>query len=238
VSGSGAGPAIQQWETIADPIALSAAMWDHMGKMRQAGRGKWPALTPQEMTDIVVYVQTLPGGPKRTPEFSPASAATGAELFRVKGCQHCHAGKNALGAKVEGRSMNDLAAALWNHGGRLHGDAPSVSVEEMRRLVGYLWTTQFFNRPGNAARGRQVFAAKGCGNCHGQGAPKLEGKRLTPFAMVGGLWTHGPRMRQAMARGKVGWPRFEGAEMSDLLAFLNAQEGGGENRSAGAHPDV
>ncbi|MCX6620991.1 MAG: c-type cytochrome [Acidobacteria bacterium] len=226
VSAAGAGPAITQWAVISDPIALSAAMWNHMGTMRKAAQGKglkWPALLPQEMTDVVVYVQTLPGVKKGEPEFSPASAATGADLFQARGCLHCHQGKNALESKAGGRSMTDLAAAMWNHGGKLPGTTPAISVPEMRRLVGYLWTVQFFNHPGNAAKGKQVFEAKGCGNCHGKGAPNLMTASMTPFQMVSGLWTHGPQMSKAMAKGKLAWPRFQGTEMSDLLAFLNAK---------------
>ncbi len=226
VNAPGTGPAITKWDVITDPIALSAAMWNHMGSMRKAAQSKsskWPLLTPQEMTDVVVYVQTLPGVKRGEPEFSPASAATGADLFRAKGCVSCHQGKNALDSKLGGRSMTDLAAALWNHGATLQGSAPSLSVPEMRRLVGYLWNAQFFTQPGHAAKGRQVFEAKGCGNCHGKGAPDLLKANLTPFEMVSGLWTHGPQMSQAMAKGKIAWPRFQGSEMSDLLAFLNAK---------------
>lgn len=226
VNSNGAGPAIAQWAVISDPIALSASMWNHMGTMRKAAQGKgmkWPALTSQEMTDVVVYVQTLPGVKKGEPEFAPASAVTGADLFRAKSCQPCHMGKNSLASRPGGRTMTDLAAAMWNHGGKVPAGGPSISVAEMRRLVGYLWTVQFFNHPGNAARGKQVFEAKNCGSCHGKGAPNLTQGNLTPFQMVSGLWTHGPEMRKAMAKGKVAWPRFQGDEMSDLLAFLNAK---------------
>ena len=226
VDKAGAGPAIRNWAVVSDPIALSAAMWNHMGTMRTTAQGKglkWPTLLPQEMTDIVVYVQTLPGVKKGEAEFSPASASTGADLFQAKGCAQCHQGAQALEAKPGGRTMNDLAAALWNHGNRLKGAGPQISNAEMRRLVGYLWVKQFFNHPGNASKGKQIFEAKGCGNCHGKGAPDLAKGNLTPFQMVSGLWTHGPEMSKAMAKGKMQWPRFQGAEMSDLLAFLNAK---------------
>lgn len=226
VSTPGIGPPITAWDVISDPIALSAAMWNHMSAMHQAARTKslkWPSLTPREMTDVVVYVQTLPGVKREAPVFSPASASTGEELFRVKGCASCHQGKNALESRLSGRSMTDLAAALWNHGGRLQGAAPPLSVEEMRRLVGYLWTIQFFNQPGNAVKGRKAYEAKGCGDCHGQGAPNLMKMNLTPFAMVSGLWAHGTDMHQALAKSGKAWPRFNDGEMADLLAFVNAK---------------
>ncbi|MCC7498503.1 MAG: c-type cytochrome [Bryobacterales bacterium] len=226
VNTMGTGPAIARWDVIGDPIALAAAMWNHMGGMRQAAEAKglkWPSLEPQEMTDIVVYVQTLPGVRREAPRFSPASASTGAELFRVKGCAQCHQGKSALEGRPGDRSMTDLSAALWNHGSRLERAAPALSMEEMRRLVGYLWTIQFFNQPGDSAKGRRVFEAKGCGNCHGQSAPDLRKQNLSPFEMVAGLWRHGADMQRAMEQHKRAWPRFEGTQMANLLAYLNAK---------------
>lgn len=222
----GIGPPITAWNVISDPIALSAAMWNHMRAMHQAASSKslrWPSLVPQEMSDVVVYIQTLPGVKREAFVFSPAAASTGEELFRVKGCARCHQGKNALESRLSGRSMTDLAAALWNHGGRLRGAAPPLSVDEMRRLTGYLWTIQFFNQPGSAGKGRRVYKEKGCGSCHGQGAPNLLKRNLTPFGMVSGLWTHGPDMHRMLAKGEKAWPRFRGGEMADLLAFLNAK---------------
>jgi len=37
------------------------------------------------------------------------------------------------------------------------------------------------------------------------------------------LWEHGPRMLQLMSTKKIAWPHFTAPEMSDLLAYLNAQ---------------
>ena len=31
----------------------------------------------------------------------------------------------------------------------------------------FFYSTRFFDKPGDAARGKQVFAAKHCGECHG-----------------------------------------------------------------------
>jgi hypothetical protein len=41
--------------------------------------------------------------------------------------------------------------------------------------------------------------------------------------MVSALWHHGPQMLDGMKVKGIAWPRFEGAQMSDLIAFLNSQ---------------
>ena len=79
---------------------------------------------------------------------------------------------------------------------------------------------------GNAGSGKKVFAAKHCANCHGDassGAPKLSGtgRSFSSVTIVSALWRHGPRMLEQMTGKGLPWPRFEGREMSDLIAYLN-----------------
>jgi hypothetical protein len=45
-----------------------------------------------------------------------------------------------------------------------------------------------------------------------------------PFAMVEALWKHGPTMLARIQQQKISWPRFTGAEMADLMAFLNGPQ--------------
>jgi hypothetical protein len=40
--------------------------------------------------------------------------------------------------------------------------------------------------------------------------------------MVSALWRHGPSMLSQMKKQGVPWPRFEGAQMADLIAYLKA----------------
>jgi hypothetical protein len=40
--------------------------------------------------------------------------------------------------------------------------------------------------------------------------------------MVSALWHHGPRMLEQMNDRRIQWPRFDGREMSNLIAYLNA----------------
>jgi mono/diheme cytochrome c family protein len=223
------GPAVMKWETLADPIALAQSMWNHSTQMGAAMAKKGiskPALTSQELTDIQVYLQSRPEAKGIKPEFAPASASTGEELFKAKGCAHCHSGANSLVNKFKNRSLTDFAAAMWNHGRKGNPPQPELRPEEMKLIVGYLWSIQYFEPAGDPKRGKAVFDKKACSSCHnqaGSGAPNLASKagHFSDFAMVSSLWGHGGPMLNQMLQKKVGWPRFTPAEMSDLIAYLN-----------------
>src|SRR5208283_1191027 len=157
--------------------------------------------------------------------FSPSAAESGEELFASKGCAGCHRGELALEARPTRYSLTDFAAAMWNHPFRTpHNPAP-LTYEEMRRLVGYLVSTQFFEERGDLEQGKKVFARKHCGACHddpSSGAPGRSAMtgRITSFGMVAALWKHGPVMLSRMRLKKISWPRFSGSEMADLAAYL------------------
>jgi mono/diheme cytochrome c family protein len=104
---------------------------------------------------------------------------------------------------------------------------PSLSQEEMRQIVGYIWARLYFRGNGNAERGQKVFAEKNCAVCHNDpssGAPKLaKGKdAYSDITLMSTLWEHGPRMLDLMNQKKLAWPRFTAQQMSDLIAYLNA----------------
>jgi hypothetical protein len=40
------------------------------------------------------------------------------------------------------------------------------------------------------------------------------------------LWHHGPQMLDQMKTKGIAWPRFEGSDMANLIAYLNAQNKG------------
>jgi hypothetical protein len=42
--------------------------------------------------------------------------------------------------------------------------------------------------------------------------------------MVAALTHHGPAMLDRMQEKHIVWPRFSGAEMSDLIAYLNTRD--------------
>jgi hypothetical protein len=80
---------------------------------------------------------------------------------------------------------------------------PSLSQEEMRQIVGYIWARQYFRGNGNAERGHKVFAEKKLRRVPqrpverrpqaGPGQGRVFGHHL-----VAALWEHGPRMLDLM----------------------------------------
>ncbi|HXG31911.1 MAG TPA: c-type cytochrome [Bryobacteraceae bacterium] len=218
---------VAEWVSLTDPLTLAAEMWNHAAQMKEAFAQRkipWARLTSQELADLLVYLQNLPETRRAAREFAPASAETGEMLFRAKGCAGCHAGKNSLENRFPNRTMTDFAVAMWNHAPDMAPQPPTLRPEEMRRIVGYLWSLQIFDHRGDPRRGKAVYAAKQCAVCHdnpASGAPKITGKKeLNALSMVAELWKHGPAMHRQMAATGLRWPRFQGREMADLLAYL------------------
>ncbi|HEV8307202.1 MAG TPA: c-type cytochrome [Methylomirabilota bacterium] len=84
--------------------------------------------------------------------------------------------------------------------------------------------------PGDATRGRAVFAGKGCGRCHlrrdeGQGmGPPLEAIRRPQgmLELAGRLWNHAPAMFATVEQEGLKWPDMTREQMADLMAYLQA----------------
>jgi len=212
-------------------------MWNHAPRMLAAAgikRVSWPSLSGQDLTDLLVYLRNLPGTRQNPASFEISAGTAGEALFQAKGCAGCHQSGAVLGRKIGGRTLTEIAAAMWDHAPRMSAamkSAPQFQVGEMRDLLSYLWARQFFEDAGGAARGKRVFAAKHCNSCHGDdssGAPDLTGRAgsFTGATMVSALWRHGPAMLAKMQSKNIPWPRFQTREMSDLIAYLNAREKG------------
>jgi len=222
---------VSQWESIGQPIALASAMWNHGATMRQQFAKhnlKWPALTSQDLTDMLVYLRNLPEIGMTIGRVEISSGTGGEALFQTKGCEGCHTGKLAISRRMKGTTLTDIAAAMWNHQPRMAPTPPQLTTGEMREITSYLWAEEFFEDAGDSAAGRRVFTAKRCAVCHensASGAPKLAGKMFSGVTMVSALWHHGPQMLDQMKAKNISWPRFEGAQMSNLIAFLNSGNG-------------
>jgi mono/diheme cytochrome c family protein len=222
---------VSQWESVGQPVALVDAMWNHAAGMRQEFAQRkipFPELASQDLDDILLYVRGRPS-PLRLPGLLRLSSGENGEaLFGSKGCAGCHTGKLALGPRLRGQTLTDIAVDMWNHAPKMAPAAPSLELSEMGDLISYLWAQQFFEDSGSAAAGKRVFAQKHCVACHddpSSGAPKLTGGQA-PFSgarMVSVLWRHGPRMMEQMKAKGIAWPRFDGSEMSNLIAYLNAK---------------
>ncbi|MCX6629694.1 MAG: c-type cytochrome, partial [Candidatus Solibacter sp.] len=141
-----------------------------------------------------------------------------------KSCNACHKGALALPGQTAYTVSAEIAAAMWNHTARMKSSGP-LRPEELRRIVGYLWSCQFEDEGGDAARGEKLFRAKACASCHGSGAPYLAyGEESNSYGRVAVLWYHGPEMLRQMKVKNVAWPQFSGGEINDVIAFLKASK--------------
>ena len=220
---------VSQWESASEPIALAGAMWNHGAAMNAEftkRRLKSPQLTSQDLTDLVIYIQGQSEVRGVSGRVEISSGSAGESLFRSKGCEACHTGRLDLSERLKGNTLTDITAAMWNHQSRMAAVSPPLSVAEMREIASFLWAGSFFENSGDAGSGRTVFLAKRCDACHGASgisAGKRNEKRVSAITMVSALWPHGPRMLDEMQAKGIGWPRFKVAEMSNLIAFLNAE---------------
>jgi mono/diheme cytochrome c family protein len=223
---AGGGPPVAKWESLADPLVLAQQMWNHGPKMREAFAQRkfpWAPISGQELTDILVYLQNLPETRDLARHFEFPPSDSGEKLFQSKGCAQCHSGATSMEHFLQNQTLTDIAAAMWDHRPDMK-QAPQMTPEEMRQLLGYIWARQYFTGTGNPDRGKKVFASKSCGTCHNDpasGAPKL-GKGQSDVTMVAALWEHGPHMLDLMNSKKIAWPRFTAQQMDDLVAYLNS----------------
>jgi mono/diheme cytochrome c family protein len=227
--GIAGAPPIMEWESLNDPIELARSMWNHAPVMEKAmpAGGTWPTLTAQQMTDLVVYVRNSRGAPKAPTKLAAASADTGENLFYAKGCIGCHIGTQALSGTTGARTLTELATAMWNHAPEMRGKSQELRPEEMSRIVGYLWSVQYFEGEGDALKGLEIAATNGCIECHGdpQGStPRFSAfsGQMDPIRFISGTWSHGIGMQAAMKDAAKSWPELDNTSILDLIAYINS----------------
>jgi mono/diheme cytochrome c family protein len=171
-------------------------------------------------------------------------------VFEAKGCVHCHAVRDGAAAARVGPDLArsgawvdvmQFAGSLWNQrpamAAKMHEqgiERPVVSPEDMGKLVPYLFTVKFFDEPGNAEHGRELFERRSCAHCHqlgGQGGrlgPRLDELKefMSPSFLAKSLWNHGPEMAAKMAEQKVERPRLEPTDVTDMVAYIRGDTPG------------
>jgi mono/diheme cytochrome c family protein len=203
---------------------------------------------PGERTIVYILstlVVLLAGQPALAQTQGPGqNVLAGARVFGTKGCVKCHAisglGGNVgpdLGVAGESRSFFDFASAMWNHlpgmatqMGELDIERPRLAPWETSDLVAFLFWHDYFDPPGDAERGTELFATKGCIACHqvgGRGGvegPNLDFLRQygSPIQIAAAMWNHGPTMTEQMNARGIRRPTFTNSELSDLIAYLKS----------------
>jgi mono/diheme cytochrome c family protein len=172
----------------------------------------------------------------------PGDAAAGQAIFREQNCITCHSvsgegGKSApdLGRRV-GRSYTpDLMASLmWNHAPAMWSamerasiSRPQLTIQQAADLFAFFYAARYFEKPGDAARGKQLFLSKRCADCHhisssgGGGPPVVSWESLAdPIGLAQQMWNHRAGMAKAFSEKKVAWPTLTGQELTDILVYL------------------
>jgi cytochrome c2 len=111
---------------------------------------------------------------------------------------------------------------------------PDPSYDETAHLFAFLYTARYVDERGDEFKGSKLFESKGCARCHAlRGVPaRLEGAvgpdlssvvgLDTPVRWTQAMWNHASSMQENTERLHLAWPRFEGREMNDLLAYIRA----------------
>ena len=172
-----------------------------------------------------------------------ADARRGSDFFQTHMCVNCHGATNGGPRKAPdlGRRYDrdytpaGIAARMWNHApvmwsamSEQHIPLPNVAPEQAEDLFAFFYSVRYFEKPGEAQRGKRVFQAKHCTECHsitasggGVGTPVERWVSLTdPIILVERMWNHADKMKGEMANRQITWPQFTSQEMDDLLVYL------------------
>src|SRR3972149_2167813 len=101
----------------------------------------------------------------------PQDPLKGRQLFMDKGCIKCHSlqGQGGqigpdLGKSGRGRDLFQTAGVMWNHFpvmsekmAELRIAQPSFAGHEMANLISFLYFLDYFDEPGNPAKGQTLF---------------------------------------------------------------------------------
>jgi len=228
---------LSRWGMYINPILWAQMMWNHAPQMEQEMRKKglsWVEFKGHEMVDLIAYIRSLSSKMEKV-YLSPGDPQNGRKLFTQRGCIQCHSPQGELDLSKKKdfpRTLAQLAGMMWNHSPKMWKgieekgmERPTLSPQEMADLVAYLFSTQYFDEPGDPERGKNVFTKKQCNLCHAKGTkmPNLSGLKgqISPIFMAQTMWNHGPEMLEKMRRAKVPWRKIDGKEMADLMEYLN-----------------
>jgi len=172
-----------------------------------------------------------------------ADSDRGAQLFQSLHCVECHA-VNGRGGSIGpdlGRRIDRnftpaaLAATMWNHAPTMWSamaqrnvQAGEVDQQDARDLFAFFYAARFFDKPGDAGRGKALFASKHCAECHGLTEAKLPAAKPVaqweslghPIVLIDRMWDHGATMRQQFAARNIPWPELSSQDLIDMLVYL------------------
>lgn len=167
---------------------------------------------------------------------SPAAdSARGAKLFETLACVQCHS-VNGVGGTIApdlGRIVNrnftpsTVASTMWNHAPTMWaamrdreiriGDLNEQAAAD---LFAFFYSARFFEKPGDAGRGKRVFEDKHCAECHELAAVAKWESTGNPMAMVNAMWNHAGSMKAEFAKRRLAYPEITAQNLSDILVYV------------------
>ena len=173
----------------------------------------------------------------------PGDARRGEQLFQTEQCVQCHSLKGRGGtlapdlAQRIGRDYTPavMASLMWNHAPDMWAamknngvTKTALSPEAASDLFAYFVSARYFEKRGDAARGKQAFAARHCAECHGitsspvaAAPPVVKWESLAdPMALAQQMWNHGGRMRVEFSKKKLAWSQITAQELTDIQVYL------------------
>ncbi len=171
-----------------------------------------------------------------------ADSKHGAVVFAEQQCVSCHASFGGANSPLDLSRRLDrsytpagLTSLMWNHAPVMwsamakQGIAiPRLSESDAADLFAYFYASHFFEKPGEAERGKALFSSKHCAACHSisagapsAGPPVADWKALPDLtALIARMFNHASQMTKAMAQRGVAWPELTAQDMTDLLVYL------------------
>jgi len=175
-------------------------------------------------------------------------SARGELLFATLSCNGCHS-INGAGGKIApdlGSHLDRdftpalLASTMWNHAPAMWAAmrergvrASDLDEQAAADLFAYFYAARFFERPGDAGRGKSLFSSKHCAECHGltqailpAAKPVTQWESMRrPVALVSAMWNHAATMRAEFAQRKIAWPELTSQDFSDILVYVRGLPG-------------
>jgi cytochrome c2 len=243
------GPALDKYKHLASPLFLARDMWRRgplMAKKMAEMQVPRPELKGSDLADILSYIQTVSAeGSTDKVYMVPGSPARGQIVFTEKGCNTCHAIRGNgghvgpdLGTVGLHKSVTEIAGLMWDHEPAMWTRMqetrirlPEFSDQEISDVIAYLFFLQYFDPPGDVAKGRELYIEKGCVLCHY--TPRGAEKRLapdlatsaalrSPVELSSAMWNHAPVMEAQIRERGLPWPRFQDDDVRDLVEYLRS----------------
>jgi mono/diheme cytochrome c family protein len=238
------GPDLSQELYFGSVLELASIIWNHTPQMNRKFRQvrmDRPQFSEGEMLDLFGFLYYL----RYLGE--PGSVAKGKRLLGTKGCSGCHrvgGDGGTVGPAFEEiqhyASPLYIVQAMWNHGPEMQQQMkksqlkyPTLTGQDVNDITVYIrqatmGSVEVRMSPGDPTKGKEVFKSKSCGDCHlVEGKAKKIGPNLSRIELKKGvtevaslMWNHSPLMMERMKKEAIDWPRFEGNQMADLIAYL------------------